>query len=104
MSYLTQEKVLTHIPTQCKFRLSALNLNTHVMNGNIRVKRDGDNLLYCWEDCVKTFSNPQNKVNDKTKIKYSVCNRLNIDPLTFEDEEDPLTEEELREWGEKNLK
>ena len=104
MKYLTEEKILEHIPTECKFRLSALNLNTHVQKGNIRIKVENGVILYNWDDAVKTFKNPENRTQDKTKIKYSVCLRLGIEPSTFDDDEEPLTDDELREWGYINLK
>ena len=103
MKYLTEEKILEHIPVACKFKLSALKLNTHAQKGDIRIKVVDDVVLYNWDDAVNTFKNPLNRTQEKTKIKYNVCTRLGIDPSTFEDDEEPLTEEELRDWGEKNL-
>lgn len=104
MKYLTQEKVLEHIPSVCKFKPTPLCLNSQVQNGNIRVKAEGLSLLYCWEDAVSFFSKKENKVNPRTECRNSVCSRLGIDADTFEDDEEPVSEEELKEWGDKNLK
>jgi hypothetical protein len=104
MKYLTQEKVLEHIPSVCKFKPTPLCLNSQVQNGNIRVKADGLNLLYCWEDAVSFFSKKENKVNSRAECKKSVCTRLEISEDTFEDDEEPVSEQELIDWANKNLK
>lgn len=104
MKYLTEEKILEHLPTVCRFKPTPLCLNTHALNGNIRVKKNGMTLLYCWEDAVSFFSKKENKVHSKTELRKSVCSRLGLDVETFDNDEEPVTEEELKEWGDKNLK
>jgi hypothetical protein len=43
-------------------------------------------------------------VHFKTICKKSVCERLGISEEEFEKDEEPLTEQELREWAEVHLK
>ena len=103
-NYLTEEKTLQHLPAAAKFRLSALELNTAVKDGFVRIHYTNGIVLYNFEDCVKHFSKRENKVHFKTICKKSVCERLGISEEEFEKDEEPLTEQELREWAEVHLK
>lgn len=103
-AYLTEEKVINYIHYSCSFKPTSLCLNSFVQEGKISVKKVNGVLTYCVVDAVNVFKHKESRLHFKNIAKKSVCEKLGITEQEFEEDEDPMSEAELLEWAEKNLK